>query len=146
MNHIFRNIARYLTVLAVIVTLNLGITSGSQAQFTDIGSFIQAGEADAALLTREYLRPFGEGIGSVTNTGWVNRANPHRKLGFDIQIRASGAMVPTNRREFDISTLDLQAVKLSNPADRFTPTISGKNNTGAEVDIFGKRQDALKNT
>ncbi|MEX2639917.1 MAG: DUF6588 family protein [Balneolales bacterium] len=132
----YRTLLRFVSILLIYIAIFMSFSNTSHAQFSDIGSMIQAGEADATILTREYLRPFGEGIGAVTNVGWVNRANPHRKLGFDIQIRASAAMVPANRREFDVNTLGLQAAR-PNGTGTFTPTISGKNNTGVGFDVYG---------
>lgn len=139
MKYSYRTTIRYvIAVFTLALIANLGTSSNTQAQFADIGALIQAGEADASILSQEYLRPFGEGIGSVTNSGWVNRANPHRVLGFDIQVRAAAAMVPTNRQQFDINTLNLQAVELANAGDGFTPTISGKSGSGTGVNVYHK--------
>ncbi|MEX2404506.1 MAG: DUF6588 family protein [Balneolales bacterium] len=140
MNKSFYRISlRYAAILVFALAINLGFSFNSHAQFGDIGSMIKAGGADASILATEYLRPFGEGVGAVTNTGWVNRAKPHRKLGFDIQIRASAAMVPDNRRNFEVNTLGLSdVIRLSGGGGTVTPTISGKKNSGIGFDIFGK--------
>ncbi|MEX1121401.1 MAG: DUF6588 family protein [Balneolales bacterium] len=135
----YRTSLRYAATLVFAFALSLGLSSSSHAQFGDIGAMIKAGDADASILVKEYLRPFGEGVGAVTNTGWVNRAKPHRKLGFDVQIRASAAMVPDQSRNFDVSTLGLSDVtRPISSGNKFTPTISGKRNTGAGFEIYGK--------
>lgn len=135
---LYRNSLRYVSMFVLALALNSGLTSSSQAQFGDLGAIMKAGADDAQILSREYLRPFGEGIGAVTNTGWTNRAKPHRKLGFDIQIRAAAAMVPIENRDFDVSTLELSnAVRLSGN-ETWTPTISGDRNTGVGFDIYGE--------
>ncbi len=107
------------------------------SQLTNVDVFIQAGAADAEALSEVYLAPFGKGFGANLNSGWANTAKTHGFLGFDITVMASAAVTPGSDKTFDLATLDLQHMRLSNPAGRSTtPTVIGSKDSGPSVDIF----------
>ncbi len=106
-------------------------------QLTNVDVFIQAGAADAEALSKAYLAPVGRGFGADLNSGWANTAKTHGLLGFDITIMGSAAVTPGSDKSFDLSTLDLQHIRLSNPtANSTAPTVIGSDNAGPQVDIF----------
>lgn len=125
------------TYFPTLLSIMLCFSPVAYGQLTNVDVFIQAGAADAELLSQAYLAPFGKGFGANLNSGWANTAKTHDFLGFDITVMASAAFTPSSDKTFDLSTLDLQFMRLSNPsADPTTPTVIGSKNSGPLVDIF----------
>jgi hypothetical protein len=97
---------------------------------------MRSGLDDANLLLKEYLSPFGKGFGANLNNGWYNTARPHKFLGFDITLTANAAIAPTSDETFNLSTLGLKNLRLSDPnVDPNTPTIVGDDQPGPEMSI-----------
>lgn len=120
---------------------------GKQAfgQLGDIGNIMEAGKDgldDAQLLVEEYLKPFGSGFGAGLNSGWVDRANTHGLLGFQVRFNISTAFVPDIDKEFDLNALDLKFLQFDEN-NSFTPTFSGSSDPGTrlfyEDEITGTR-------
>lgn len=107
----------------------------AQAQLGDVGEILRAGAADANILAREYLKPFGQGFGAGLNSGWYMRANSHSFLGFSVALRVGLAQVPTVDQSFisDHTTLGLQKLTLVNGSPSTTPTLSGSDTDATAV-------------
>jgi hypothetical protein len=100
----------------------------SYAQLGDASAILRAGAEDANTLMEAYLKPFGSGFGAALNNGWTNTAKPHKKLGFDVTVGISTALVPSSGESFDVSELDFSTLQLKS-GDAVTPTVSGAKET-----------------
>jgi hypothetical protein len=107
----------------------------AEAQFDNSGEFIRAGVDDANILFSNYLEPFGKGFGAGLNSGWVQSAKPHGKLGFNISFRMSGALVPNVDNSFDVTSLPLQKLEYANDENNspISPTKTGPRETGSRM-------------
>ena len=108
-------------------------TSSSYAQIGDIGELLRAGAEDAETITQSYLSPIPSGLGGDINSGWTTSAKPHKTLGFDLQVRAALAFVPTSDQNFNLNDLSLQKVRPADPNNTISPTVGGDDNFGPEV-------------
>ncbi len=135
---------RYKTITKIILsTLVLGFMalSPAKAQFGDIGAFLEAGANDASILTREYIKPFPTGFGTGLNAGFTESAAPKKLFGFSVQLRPSVAVVPSSDQSFDISTLNLEKIRVASGEDPVTQTISGSKDGGPLLEIFADPND-----
>lgn len=115
--------------ISLVLTKNDAFAQGDAAQL------IKAGAADATILAEAYLNPLFKGIGFGMNSGWYNSAKTKNLGRFDLRIQATGALVPTADRSFDIKSLNLSdRVRLSNPnGSGITPTAFGDDTDGPEI-------------
>ncbi|OAN62076.1 hypothetical protein A8B79_03800 [Balneola sp. EhC07] len=137
-------IHRYKTITKLILsTLVLGFMAitPAKAQFGDIGAFLEAGANDASILTREYIKPFPTGFGTGLNAGFTESAAPKKLFGFSIQLRPSVAVVPSGDQSFDISTLNLEKIRVASGENPVTQTISGSKDGGPLLEIFADPND-----
>lgn len=132
------------TILGGLLLGFLAITP-TKAQFTDIGAFLDAGANDAAILTREYLRPFPTGFGTGLNAGFTEGATPKKLLGFSLQIRPSVAAVPGSDQSFDVSSLNLEKIRVAPGEDPIAQTIAGSKSSGPLLEIFDDPNDPNRN-
>ena len=122
-------------VLAAVLIIVL-MAGKSQAQVSNTGPLLQGSLDDATLLTQEYIRPYAEGLGAVANTGWVHKAGTHSVLGFDLSLRFGASVIPQGKNEFDLNALNLNTIRPVNTANSVTPSVSGSNNPGPQVEVF----------
>jgi hypothetical protein len=101
-----------------------------KAQLGDVAKVLTAGTADANILAKAYLTPFGKGFAYSLSNGWYNTASTHGTLGFDITLLTNIASLPSSLKTYDLSTLNLSSLKYNNPVG---PTIAGKDVTGPEM-------------
>lgn len=130
-------------ILLILLLAVLFLPVAGHAQITGIEALIKAGKEDATALTKEYFQPLSSGIGAGVNSGWVNQAKPHKKLGFDIQVRSSLAFVPSSDKSFDISELNLQRLRPADASKTITPTLNGKDQRGPKVILEDQNGDSL---
>ncbi|MFT6826950.1 MAG: hypothetical protein ACI9Z3_000669 [Roseivirga sp.] len=117
---------RIYSKIILIVGLSLTLTNVSKAQL-DFDSFLEAGIADANTLLQSYLEPAFQGFGYGINSGWYNTARPHKTLGFDLNITASAAIIPSSSEFFTFNNSDYTNVRLSNGTSAQLPTLFGPN-------------------
>lgn len=133
----------FLCVLSMSFWLFLPPRS-AEAQVSDTGDFLRALQEDTiddvGLLLEAYTRPYAEGLGAVSNTGWVRTAGTHSVLGFDLSLSLGIAAVPGSKNEFDINDLGLTNIQASGP-ESVSPTISGRRGTAVGVDVFADVPD-----
>jgi hypothetical protein len=86
----------------------------------DIGQIISGSTADANKYLQKYLEPFGRGEIMNMGRGWTNTARVHKFLGFDININAQLAIVPTDKQSFVFNNADYSTFKLTNGASSGT--------------------------
>lgn len=110
------------------------------AQVSDTGEFLQVLEAgtlsDVELMLNAYSRPYAEGLGAVSNSGWVSSAGTHGILGFDLRLSLGIAAIPDSKNSFDLSTLGMSNIRASDPNETINPTISGTDGTDVGVTVF----------
>ena len=82
-------------VLALALTL-LGFTREGWAQEDAESALRRLGTENARL----YLHPVTAGLGAALNSGFFHTASVHAPLGFDVGVRAMGALVPSNAERF----------------------------------------------
>lgn len=118
-----KKIKNYLLQLLV-----LGASFTAQAQ-DQITHFLEVGKADAAILGKAYLQPYGDMLGKSLNGGWYNTAKVHETLGFDLTFGVNMSMTPSSMKKFDVLPL-LEKMEgnweLANPANHLAPTVAGK--------------------
>ena len=111
--------------ILLIVILSLFTTkSFSQVQIENIN--------DAQAFLQEYLKPFGNGLGAITNNGWYNSAKPHKVLGFDATFTLSVLNVSDEKKSFDPNS-----ISNFSSSETSTPTILGSGD-GAIVQYDGE--------
>lgn len=103
----------------------------------EIGDVFRGTPEDASKLTQAYASPFLRGFGIGLNSGWHNTAKTKNTLRFDIRITASGVVVPTSDRTFDVSKLNLSNLELTDASKSISPTISGPDQQGTEMRVKG---------
>lgn len=107
---------------------------------TEIIEIIKTGPQDALKLASMYFEPAFRGLGSGLNSNWYSTARAHRPGGFSITLGSLNvAFVPNRDQSFDVRELGLKSeyARLKNPeSDFIAPTISGKNQPGAEFGIY----------
>ena len=84
--------------------------------------FFQAGKDNARILTKAYLQPYGEMLGTSLNAGWYNTAKVHKLGGFDLTFSVMNAVAPSSAKTFDASQLGLSGMNVQGTS---TPTIAG---------------------
>lgn len=131
-----RNLKTLVSSALVLVITATGGVATTQAQLGNTGTFLQASLDDASLLTTEYIRPYVEGFGAASNTGWMFKAGTHSVLGFDLSVRAGAAIIPSGKNQFDINDLELNSIRPLDSANSITPTVSGRNSSGPQVGII----------
>ena len=135
--------------LPLLVLLALSVSAVGQKKVTD---FLEMGKDAAGIMTKEYLRPYGEMLGKSLNGGWYNSASIHKLGGFDLTVGVNMVMAPPSAESFDVAglintlpgnwSLENPAVSKSNSGrfdDRKTGTCkrrSGRVDYQTEVDTM----------
>jgi hypothetical protein len=131
---------RLFVILSAVFLLMLLPAKSADAQVSDTGEFLQVLEAgalsDVELMLNAYSRPYAEGLGAVSNSGWVSSAGSHGILGFDLRLSLGIAAIPDGKNSFDLSTLGMSNIRASDPNETINPTISGTDGTDVGVTVF----------
>lgn len=88
--------------LPLLVLLALSVSAVGQKKVTD---FLDMGKDAAGIMTKEYLRPYGEMLGKSLNGGWYNSASIHKLGGFDLTVGINMVMAPPSAESFDVAGL-----------------------------------------
>ena len=88
--------------LPLLVLLALSVSAVGQKKVTD---FLYMGKDAAGIMTKEYLRPYGEMLGKSLNGGWYNSASIHKLGGFDLTVGVNMVMAPPSAESFDVAGL-----------------------------------------
>ena len=88
--------------LPLLVLLALSVSAVGQKKVTD---FLDMGKDAAGIMTKEYLRPYGEMLGKSLNGGWYNSASIHKLGGFDLTVGVNMVMAPPSAESFDVAGL-----------------------------------------
>lgn len=119
-------------------TLLITLSTSKTAVFAqgDVAELVQAGAADATKLSQAYLNPLFKGIGFGMNSAWYNSAKTKNLGKFDLKIQATGALVSTPDRSFDINSLGLTNSRPRNSNNSISPTAFGNDSGGPEIVIY----------
>lgn len=131
----FYLLQKWLLSCSILFLIVLAPIRESLAQISDIGEFFEAGKEDAELLLKEYLKPFGNGFGAGINSGWIDKAQTHRLLGFHVKVNVAFALVPDADRSFDVTQVGLSSLSIDPADDPVTPTFSGTSSPGPRLFI-----------
>jgi len=105
--------------LSIAILLFIGLQSN--AQFENIF----ASEGDAQVFINNYTEPLFGGLLSATNSNWITSAKPIKPFKFELNIGASGALIPSSKETFKFNDSDYDYLRLeSGPTD--IPTVMGK--------------------
>lgn len=117
----------YLAVAALPTSLSFN------ANAQDISDLIKSGPEDATKLAQAYFLPAFKGFGFGMNSAWYNSAKAKNLGKFDLRIQGTGSIVPTADRSINLASLGLSSrVTYNSPT---TPTLFGKDETGAQVNL-----------
>ena len=111
--------------LPLLVLLALSVSAVGQKKVTD---FLKMGKDAAGIMTKEYLRPYGEMLGKSLNGGWYNSASIHKLGGFDLTVGVNMVMAPPSAESFDVAGLINTLPgnwSLEKPAVSKAPTAAG---------------------
>ncbi len=114
----------------IVVTLVLSYTAKAQ----DLDVLLKAGD-DASLLFQNYMAPVMNGMSYSLNDGWYTSAKTHKKLGFDLTINISTAIVPKSSRTFQFNATDYQYLSLESGNSEIQTVMGGNNNSKIAVRI-----------
>lgn len=115
---------------ALILTLMITLPALSQE---DVIDFLKAGLNDAHVLSKAYLQPYGEMLGTSLNAGWYNTAKVHKLGGFDLTVSVMAAMAPSSKTRFDVNQLGLQAFKPTADSPHMAPNVAGEVHSSDEL-------------
>lgn len=116
--------------VATLIAFALPLNAVAQDEINDL---IKGSSADATKLVNAYLSPAFKGFGLGVNSAWATSAKTAGALRFDFRVTATFASSPTNDRSFNVNALNLQTLKPTNPANVVTPTITGANKVGVQM-------------
>lgn len=116
----------YVCKLSFLVLFLVSVTAWGQSE-NELVRFVEAGQEDAATLTKAYLNPVIEGASYGLNGGWFNTAKTHKTLGFDLGVSVNAVFIPTSKNYFDPEALNLKAVTgfTSDASNGLAPTLTG---------------------
>ena len=100
----------------------------AQSPYDIVGTIVQAGEEDAAVLLGNYMKPLGKAWGSDLSCGWYNTAQTHETGGFDLTFGLHYAIIPDIEKTFDLGNIGLQRIQ-STDGDNIAPTVLNANET-----------------
>ena len=128
---------QFLNVTAITFTL-LALLAGQHKALAqgEIDEFLNASSTDAATGVQNYITPLLKGFGYGLNAGWYNTAKPHKKLGFDITVTGSLALVPDKDLTFTFLNSSYESIRLaSGQTQTDLPTIFGPG-TNESIEVF----------
>jgi len=124
---------KYPLLVAIIVLLS-ALKVSAQNGFSDL---IRSGPADANRLVNAYAEPLFKGFGVGMNSGWNNTAKAKKLLHFDLRITATGAMVPTSDKAFNVTQIGLSNhIGPKDATQVMSPTIGGTDHSGPAMNIY----------
>jgi hypothetical protein len=117
-------------LVILILTLTLSYSAKSQ----NLDELLKASD-DASLLFQNYMTPVMDGMSYSLNDGWYTTAKTHKKLGFDLTINVSTAIVPKSSRTFQFTAADYQYLTLESGNSEIQTVMGGNNNSAIGVRI-----------
>jgi len=122
-------------IYLVLFTCLVAVTS-SKAQDSFAG-LIKSSPGDATKLFNAFAMPLFKGLAVDQNGGWTNTAKTKKLLRFDVRITASGSMVSTSDKTFDVTQIGLSDhVRPNDPSQTITPTFGGAKTMGPLLNIY----------
>ena len=115
-----------------LLILTLVLSYSTKAQNLDV---LLLASNDASLLFQNYMSPVINGMSYSLNDGWYTTAKTHKKLGFDLTINVSTAIVPKSSRTFQFNANDYQFLSTTNSNKTIQTVMGGNNNIKIDVKI-----------
>ncbi len=115
-----------------LLILTLVLSYSTKAQNLDV---LLLASDDASLLFQNYMTPVMNGMSYSLNDGWYTTAKTHKKLGFDLTINVSTAIVPKSSRTFQFNASDYQYLTLESGNGEIQTVMGGNNNSTIGVRI-----------
>ena len=120
---------RIIYLLISSITLFSTLNAHAQSPFSDL---LKSGPGDATKLLNAYADPLFKGFGAGMNSGWNNTAKTKKLFHFDLRISATGAIVPSSDKTFDITKIGLSNhLGPQDPSQTVTPTFAGDKNVAS---------------
>jgi hypothetical protein len=116
--------------LALVAAFLVPFNGMAQDELNDLFS---GAPEDAGKLVMAYIKPLNAGFGLGLNSQWYSSATAKKLLRFDIKVTASGAMVPTADKSFDVTKLGLTSLVPTNNNNVISPTLAGAKTQGVEM-------------
>ncbi len=127
------SISYALTALTLITV----ISSKKVRAQDDISDFFKSSPADAQKLAVAYLNPLFKGFGTGLNSGWNNSAKSKNMLRFELRLGATGAIVPSSDKSFDVTKIGLSNnIRPANTSQTMAPTVAAKSGQGPEMVVY----------
>ncbi|MFO7999850.1 MAG: DUF6588 family protein [Marinilabilia sp.] len=119
--------------IVVLFALSIGFSASSQEPVSNFVQLMNDAPADAKTVSKAYLKPYGEMLGTSLNGGWYNTAKVHGVLGFDLTVSVMNSVVPSSAQTFDLDDLGLQSFQ---PVDEsVAPTVAGDMENLPQVEL-----------
>lgn len=101
------------------------------AQIIQTTEFAKGSINDAQKIMKAYLLPIEKSFDAINHSGTIsipsNRGN--KGLSFEVSIQVAGAVTPSADKTFDVSKLNLEEFKPSNPNQTIAQTFAGNTST-----------------
>ncbi|HCN84926.1 MAG TPA: hypothetical protein DIT07_15115 [Sphingobacteriaceae bacterium] len=121
------NLFKITFLLSCVISASTSFAQG------DVAELLKSSPADATKLANAYLSPLFTGFGIGLNSGWNNSADTKKVGRFEIRVSASGAIVPTSAKTFDVTKIGLSSNVSVASGGNIAPTIGAGNNVSAPV-------------
>ncbi len=124
-------------LIAIVLGISLShVTSGQK----NVSEFLDLGVKDATIISKAYLKPYGDILGKTLNGGWYNSADVHKVAGFNFTVGINLGLAPASASTFDVAALLPQmesAWGLKNPDINIAPTVAGEMRTRPVLTLGG---------
>ncbi len=121
------------TLFRIALVLTCAISTNTSFAQDDVSELIKSSPADATKLIAAYLSPLFKGFGIGLNSGWNNTAATRGIGRFEVRVSASGAIVPTSCKTYDITKLGLSSQISVASGGNIAPTVGGSSTASTPV-------------
>ena len=126
-------------IFILLLSINLPI----KAQI-NVDYILGSAKEDVNKFLTEYMRPGFEGLMAATNSSWNNSAKPLKLFHVELNISASGAMVPSDKEKFTFNQADYTSLQIES-GPNILPTVMGeKSETHMKVVIEDAANNQIK--
>lgn len=112
-----------------LIVLFFAFFSESYAQF----DLIFASGGDANKFITEYTNPVFKGLMYSSNSAWITSAKPIKPFRFELNISASGALVPQEAESFTFNSSDYQYLHVDSGPNEIPTVMGGESQTHLQI-------------
>ncbi len=126
-----------------ILSLSILFTSATfnSAKAQNVSELLKSGPEDATKLAQAYFLPAFKGFGFGMNSAWFNSAKAKNLGKFDLKFQATASLVPTKDQTIRFNELGLSSSV--RPQTNESPTLFGKDENGAVIDVFDDKGNSI---